>query len=591
MRLRPTTGGRLFKFEQGAPRTDNADQLAGAVVSDPDRINDRRALAAYAGFAAVVLGVLSVCYALGIDTFAARDRALRLIQPGLVTMLSFGFLLYVSRHPWPQPGIARLLRRPAPWPELCCVVLALAGTVAIATFVLQAVRLSGDEAAYVFQADLFTHGRSWMLPSAIQRYVSQAYIFVYDGKLMSQYPPGWPAVLAVAERVGVPLVLVNPILGALTIAALYRFALAQYGREVAVLAALATTVSAFFLFNSGSFYNGSLVALLGVLFVHSACSFISRPEARSAIGLGFWFSAIAVVRHYDAVLFAIPVAVALLWRSTGRHWRLVPIAALAAVPLMGLLLLYYWQLTGNPLLLPQQLQNPNDALLGANWHARRATEILVGRLVELAEWVSPPFVVVFAWALLQKLRGRALRFFDLYGIVFLAGYWLFWADGTLRYGPRYIYPSLPFMVLLVVERGWHARAVGPRRAALAHLAAISVVVSALMVPFLAARGRAMMTQTQDLYRQVGNAGLHDAVVIAATGTGLIWRIDPADMTRNGPTLDRDVVYAHGPGMFVGAATPEALQQTIDAMRARFPARQIWIYRKDENAAEGTLVRV
>lgn len=568
---------------------DNSHQIESAATTytEPD---NRRALAAYAGFALVGLGVLSICYTLGIDTFAVRSRALRLVQLGLVTTLSFAFLLYAWRRPWLELALTRLRRRPASWLYLCCVSVALIGAAATAIFVLQGVALSGDEGAYVFQAGLFAHGRLWTLPSPVQQYVSQSYIFPYDGKPMSQYPPGWPAVLALAELAGVPLVIVNPVIGALTIATLYRFALAQYGREIAVLAALATTASAFFLFNSGSFFNGSLVALLGVLFVHSATSFISRPDARSAIGLGFWFSAIAVVRHYDAVLFALPVAIAVLWQSTGRHWRLIPLALLTAAPLIGLLLLYYWQLTGNPLLLPQTLRNPNDGLLGPNWHALRATEILIGRLVELAEWVSPPFVVVLVWAMVQKLCGRVVRFFDLYGVVFLAGYWLYWADGTLRYGPRYIYPSFPFMVLLVVERAWHAKVGGPRRAALAQLAVISVIASALMVPFLAARGREMITQAQDIYHQVQDIGLRNAVVIAETGTGRIWKIDPADLARNGLTLGRDVIYAHGPRKFMGKITPEELQKTIEALRVQFPAREIWIYRRTENTVEGKLFR-
>ena len=571
---------------------DNSNQ-GGLTAITRTRQGNRRALAVYAGFALAVSGVLGVCYALGIDTFAAPSRALRLVQLGLVTTLSLAFLIYASRRPWPDLALARLLRRPASWLGLCCTALALIGAATMAILVLQAVPLSGDEGAYVFQADLFAHSQLWTLPSPVQQYVSQAYIFPYSGKLISQYPPGWPVVLSLAELAGFPLVLVNPVIGALTVAALYRFAFAQYGREVALLAALATTASAFFLFNSGSFFNGSIVALLGVLFVHSAASFISRPDVRSAMGLGFWFSGIAVVRHYDAVLFTLPVAVAVLWQSTGRHWRFIPLAMLTAAPLIGLLLLYYWQLTGNPLLLPQQLQNPNDALLGPNWRALRATEILIGRLVELAEWVSPPFLVALAWTLSQKFRGRALRFFDLYGLVFLVGYWLFWADGTLRYGPRYIYPSFPFMVLLVVERAWHAMqtAGGLRRAALAHLAVISMVVSALMVPFLAARGREMITQTQDLYYQVRDIGLHNAVIIAVTGAGRIWKIDPADLARNGLILDGDVIYAHGPRLFMGKITPEELQETIEALRAHFPAREIWIYRKDENALQGKLKRI
>ena len=83
-------------------------------------------------------------------------------------------------------------------------------------------------------------------------------------------------------------------------------------------------------------------------------------------------------------------------------------------------------------MLPQKLHNTNDGLLGPNWRVARATEILAGRFVELAEWAAPLFVVAFLWSVLQKLRRGSIRFFDLYGPLFLVGYWFYWADGTFR---------------------------------------------------------------------------------------------------------------------------------------------------------------
>src|SRR5437764_1186139 len=81
-------------------------------------------------------------------------------------------------------------------------------------------------------------------------------------------------------------------------------------------------------------------------------------------------------------------------------------------------------------------------------------------------------------------------------------------------------PALPFMALLVAEQGWRALR---HRPALAHLAAISLLIAAAQTPFLAARARQLISQTQDIPHQVAAAGLHNAVVIAVSGTGLIWQ--------------------------------------------------------------------
>jgi hypothetical protein len=552
----------------------------------------RRLFLAYGLFSLVVLAVLAACFALKLDTLSAGySRPLRLVQLGLVTVLSFGFLASL-RHVQTRLPSFRISRSSSIMFGAACALAGLLAAALVATVVLQSVPLSGDEGAYLYQADLFSHGRLWAQLTPVQRYISQSFIFPIGNKLVSQYPPGWPAVLAAAQTVGFPMALVNPAIGALTIVAIFRFAAIRHGPEVALLTASIMTVSAFFLFNSASFLNEGIVALFAILFVGSASSFIDRPGVRAAIAAGFWLSAIAFVRHFDAILFAAPVAIVLLRRGTVWHWKLAPLAAAASVPLFALLLYYYGQITGNPLVVPQTLRNPSDGLLGPNWHVVHATEILLGRLVELAEWISPPFVVALAWSLLHKLHRGEMQFYDLYGPLFLAGYWLYWSEGGLRWGPRYIYPALPFMALLVAKRAWHALRNGHSRhdTAFVHLVLISTLVSLLQVPFLAARARELISQTQDIYRQVRDAGIHNAVVIAVSGTGVIWHLDGVDLARNGLTpLDRDVVYAHGPHPLSARIAPADVEPTVRALRAYFPARKIWLYQRDEAAIHGKLV--
>jgi len=547
----------------------------------------------YAWFAGIVLVELSVCYALGLDTLSVgHSRALRLIQLGILTATSFGFLFYLSRRTRPEAGIT--LASPLPGQSLtwagAVAFLALITAALIAVFSIESsVLLSGDESAYVYQADMFAHGRLWSEPTPIQPYVAQHYIFPANGKLISQYPPGWPAILAAAQVTGIPIVLVNPIIGALIVLALWRFAVSQYNKEVALTAAALMAASAFFLFNSASFYNGNVVALFGVLFATSACSFLGSAGIGAAVGLGVWFSALAITRHFDVVLFAAPVVVALLRHGTARHWTRLPLAALAAAPAIVLLFYYYWEVTGSPFVIPQTLRTHNDALLGVNWSAWRASEILAGRFVELAEWISPPFVFAFIWALLQKFRRGHIRFFDLYGPIFLAGYWLFWSDGSLRWGPRYIYPALPFMVLTVVEYAcFRLRKEGD--VGFARLLAVSAIVATIQVPFVTARANVLINQTQDIRYQVREAGIHHAVVVAVSGTGTIWSIDVGDLARNGLSLDGDVIYAHGPALESSQITPADIEQTVQALHEYFPTREIWLYRREKTAVHGALTR-
>lgn len=552
-----------------------------------------RLLLAYCSFSLVVLAVLTVCFTLKLDTLSAGySRRLRLVQLGLLIVLPLGLLAWLRNGQLGLPSL-RISRF---WSRMSGAACALGGLLAaalIATVILQSVPLSGDEGAYLYQADLFSHGRLWAQLPPIEKYISQSFIFPIGNKLVSQYPPGWPAVLALVQTIGFPTVLVNPMIGALTIVAICRFSAIRHGTEVALLTILITTCSAFFLFNSASFLNETSVALLGVLFVGSASTFIDDPGARAAIAAGFWFSAIAIFRHFDAILFAAPVALVLLRRGGVRHWNLAPLAVAASLPLFVVLFLYYGQITGNPLVVPQTLRSPADGLLGSNWHVVGATEIMLGRLIELGEWISPPFVAVLAWSLLHKLRRGEIRFYDLYGPLFLAGYWLYWSDGGLRWGPRYIYPALPFMALLVAERTCHVlrKAQNWHDAAFVHLVLISIVVAVLQVPFLAVRANELIHQTQDIYQRVRDAGIHNAVVIAISGTGLIWHIDGVDLARNGLTpVDRDVIYAHGPHPLSVRMAPADVEPTVRALREYFPGRQIWLYQRDGAAERGKLVK-
>ena len=79
-------------------------------------------------------------------------------------------------------------------------------------------------------------------------------------------------------------------------------------------------------------------------------------------------------------------------------------------------------------------------------------------------------------------------------------------------------------------------------------------------------------------------------MIIVCGIETIWRVDVGALVRNGPTLERDVIYAHGPGLEADRITAAEIEQTIDALRVHFPARDIWLYQRDKNLMQGKLTR-
>lgn len=81
-------------------------------------------------------------------------------------------------------------------------------------------------------------------------------LVIHSDKWYTQYPPGYPVLLALGVLMGVPW-LVNPILAALTIAGIYLIANELYGRNIAKLSALLACTSSFFLFMSSEFLSHS----------------------------------------------------------------------------------------------------------------------------------------------------------------------------------------------------------------------------------------------------------------------------------------------------------------------------------------------
>ena len=545
---------------------------------------------------AILLLVISiVAYALRLDALpVAAYWPKRVILLIVIAFGTAGFL--AMARSWPLPVTRRafdpmLHSAAARWLPMWLALAAFGCAAIIATATLHAVPMSGDESTYVTQADMFAQGRvsTDLLPAPVRPYFAQHYIFPIGDKLISQYPPGWSAVLAAASWLGIPYVLVNPLVGALTVLALWHFAARQSGREVALLATLLMIASAFYQVNSASFYNGSIVALFGVLAVGAAVSFLDAPTTRAAVATGLWFSALAVTRHFDAVLFALPVAFVMLRRGTVRHWRLVPAVIAAGLPLLLALFVYYWWATGKLGAIPQTLRDPNDGLFGAKWHITRVTPISIKRVIELAEWVSVPFVAALAWALVQRLRERRLTIYDFYGPLFLAGYWLEWSDSGYRWGPRYIYPALPFMALTVADQALRTLRTG-RTAAMAHLAALSVLVSLTQLPTLAMRAGELVDESQDIKAEVRRGDIHNAVVVLTAGPGEMWAMGPEDLARNGLSLNNDVIYAHGPRMEGEPMTADELQTTVHAMHEFFPARQVWLYERLPGVLPGKLVK-
>jgi len=153
------------------------------------------------------------------------------------------------------------------------------------------------------------------------------------------FPPGYPLVLALGVRLGSPL-LVGPTLGALLVAVTYALARALgQARNVALLAAGLSVLSAALRYHTADTMSHGLATLLGC----TALSLALKPALRgAALGSGLCLGLLVATRPVSAVVACLLVGYTL--RRERRSWLPVLVGLL---PGIALLLAQQHALTGS----------------------------------------------------------------------------------------------------------------------------------------------------------------------------------------------------------------------------------------------------
>jgi hypothetical protein len=435
-----------------------------------------------------------------------------------------------------------------------------------------------DAVSYTFQAALFASGRLSLPEPPTTAAFRGPFEVDWQGHIFSQYPPGAPAVYALGRLVSLEW-LVGPLACLALIAATAWTARSLFGGACAIVVVCLGALSPFILFQAGSFLShpiaGGILACALAAYVAGEQRDSTRWYAVSGALLGAAF----LSREAASVLFALPLGVRLI---ATRRWSGMAAVLLAGVPFLVVYLLYNWQQTGSPALLPRTLFDPSDHFGfgdGVGFHTRHTLaaglvntdELLTLLQFDLFGW--PP-LFTFGLLLLPFLIGRP-RAWDYMAaggfLVFVVAYIGYFYHG-IALGPRYYFEAMPWLLLLAA-RGVQALA----QVANSRLAA--VVVAALL-----SLNAVLFYTPAELQRRVDLSGLPNAERMSLTfvqssllgprlnglsGPALVvtsdwWVYNTALTALNCPQVpDCSVVFALAP-------TPEAVSQ----LRARFPDRAV-----------------
>jgi hypothetical protein len=430
---------------------------------------------------------------------------------------------------------------------------------------------SGDEYSYVFQAELFAHGRL-RAPAPPNPELLRVDHVVVDAWVRSKYPPGTAALLAIGVRAGVPW-LVTPLEGVVTLLAMGAAARRVLGDRDAVRAVALLGAAPLFAFQAATFYSHT-AATMWLALAFAAVTGWARDARRASRGWRLVAAGVAVgcallTRPLDAALFA---AALLSLRSASVVLRV----AAGASPFVALQLAYQAVQFGSPFADGYKAYEPTfRAIYGAHtaapafslynlvdgeqlWHH---LDILRAFLVD---WTVPgtALLALLGWAALQSDPEVATARRVSVALLALFAASLFVTIGGTDDGarPRYLSTTLVPLALFAAP-GWRAAAdllalrVGKR--------ALRIVAGVVCVVPVIQLGAFLVDRTPSLWIR---EGLEQAVAAEGISGGIVVvRAEyPTRYARNGPFFDRPVLYVSAP------ATTSA-----DEVGAAFPGRPVY----------------
>lgn len=449
---------------------------------------------------------------------------------------------------------------------------------AVARVVLQAFPNSGDEYTYLYQAATMAEGRlSNPLPPAPEFF--ETYYLVQRGdRTFGSFPFGWPLLLSLAMRAGIPPVLVNPVLGVVSLWLLYLLGRALYGARVGMLAAAAMAVSPFFVFNAASYFSH---AWCGCLLLGAAyCAVLAvRRHVCWAVMVGVLVGWAVVSRYLTGAVVGTAILIWLLRHGVGRRSVVLALTALGGLPWVAGLAWYNAALTGDAWALTTM--PATVSLWFADGVLLRGPDILATQLVALLLWMPPLLMVAYVFAL---RRGRpSARHPELtWLLALMAGVLVFYLNrGGNQYGPRFYYEATLFALPAIVaylfaDATFDQKPVRDRRLWLG--AMISIGCVPLMFAAHLTNVWHIVRERQEPYEAVAHAGLDHAIVLLSGRIGRRRSMDARDLVRNDFAFINPVLFARDPG--TGAC----------AITAAFPGRAVYRYERNDATGKGELIR-
>ena len=480
-----------------------------------------------------------------------------------------GAVIVPRRSPTRQHSVSRGL-------VVGLVVLSVAAAlVSIAALELlhPALSWNRDEPVYLWHIDVLASGRLTG-PGGTPIEAFRPWLGgIRDQAYFSQYTLGWPLVLLASDLVlGSPegAVVAGTVLAVVGAVLLTR---ELTGREdLALAAGAAFLVTPAVVIQSGTHLGYLFTIGLGNLALTAGFAGLRRQRPAWLVVAGLLLGWVLLTRPFDAVLWG---TVLLVGGALHHRWQVVrrgwPVAV-AAAPFVVATVAYNLRITGEPFTFPIVAADPLDTFgLGrrrlmptfdpVNYHVGRAAYSTLKNAGFFALFVAGNVATVVLAGLGAWWRRRRPETWVLVllGAVFPVGYSFFWGTYISSLTARLVGSiyHLPAVVPLVVLAGFGFLELRRR----ARRTAVVLVVAAVVLTVPVAISRFDVNRRISLAQEPWAESVEhlpdDSLVIVADSGDYLFFQNPE--SRNGPTLDDEVLYAVdlGAGNFATlAAHPE-----------------------------------
>lgn len=468
-----------------------------------------------------------------------------------------------------------------------------------------------DASAYLFQAKIFASGQlSAPVPSNLGAFQGP-FMITSGGRWFAQYPPMTSLLLAVGIVFHTPW-LVEPLLGTLALWGIFRLGRYFYGGGVAWLAALLGALSPFYTYLAASYMSHTMALFFAVYFLWMLVRF-TRFWRWYDLALAAVFAVgLLLTRELSAMVIGVAASAYLLggqWRALRARlttiWPVFAFAGSIVTSGVVLYLLYNTLQTGSPTLLPRDLFFPGDRYgfgQGIGFYGQHTLaagmvildQLLTILLIDLYGW---PFYLTLALLPLTFLRRDAGTRWDIFCallLVLLVGAQAGYFYHGIYLGPRYLFETLPFLLLLTA-RGVTGLAailarVGRALGALRPTRTLAMgVAGVLLIALIACNLFYYSPRQAQLFQgytglpvsmKVDAAtlyGFHPNQAIVLTSDWYIYSYILWPL--NDPALRGETLYAYAPSL-----------DTIQQLHAEYPNRTLYMSEVAPNGAV-TFVRV